>query len=343
MIVRAEWESQAVVFNDWNFMATSSSAETLTASEAKELREKHYNATVVAVDRIHQSLLRIRVESDEGALEMQPGQYTTLGLGGWENRYDHESTIQNEKVFRKVIKRAYSISCPMIDEAGRLTTCGELPDLEFYITLVDRSDDEDPKRPPLTPRIFALEVGDRLQMSRRVVGHYNLEPVSPGDDVIFAATGTGEAPHNAMAAELLRQQHQGRIISMTCVRYRQDAGYLREQNLIAEQYPNYNYKLYTTRELENVDPNYPGYVGKQYIQEIFKVAKFEAEYGSLPDPDSTHVFLCGNPDMIGVPKKTDEGKYLFPEKVGMVERLLNLGFTLDNPRHPGNVHFEKYW
>lgn len=47
--------------------------------------------------------------------------------------------------------------------------------------------------------------------------------------------------------------------------------------------------------------------------------------------------------MIGPPRRTADGDIHFPEPVGMVEVLSDLGFHLDEPHRPGNVHFEKYW
>ncbi|WP_339746100.1 ferredoxin--NADP reductase [uncultured Rubinisphaera sp.] len=323
-------------------MATTTTHQ-ISSSSFDKLREQHYNATVVSVNRIHEMLMRIRIHSDEGRFEYQPGQYTVLALGAWEDRFDHPTEIEDEATLNKLIKRAYSISCPLLNEQHELVTCQDCVDLEFYITLVPRPDHESPKRPPLTPRLFALRKGDRLNMSHHVVGSYTLDPVGPDDNVIFAGTGTGEAPHNAMAAELLKRGHQGKIASMTCVRYRQDAGYLSEQAILNERYENYCYQLYTTREAENMDQSRPDFVGKQYLQDIIRPENFVREFGWHADPQKTHVFLCGNPDMIGIPRKGEDGELEYPPNPGMVELLVSQGFTLDQPKNPGNIHFEKYW
>ena len=324
-------------------MSTSPLIQPQSDSDLEALRQEHYNASIIQLDFIHEMLMRVRVQADDGRLTYSPGQYTILALGGWERRMYGPSRIAEEALSRRLIKRAYSISCPLLDAQGTLAPCDSYPYLEFYITLVPRSDEEIPKRPPLTPRLFALREGDRLHMSHHIVGHYTLDPVQPEDDVIFVATGTGEAPHNAMAAELLGRNHQGRIASLTCVRERSDAGYLKEQHILSETYSNYQYHVYTTREPENLDPAHPGYVGKQYIQDVFGSHQFEADFGWRPDPQRTHVFLCGNPDMIGVPQRLADGTHEFPEKKGMIELLVGQGFQLQHAHTPGNIHFEKYW
>ena len=43
---------------------------------------------------------------------------------------------------------------------------------------------------------------------------------------MFFATGTGEAPHNAMVVELLRKGHMGPIVSAVTVRNLADLGYI---------------------------------------------------------------------------------------------------------------------
>ncbi|WP_145183596.1 ferredoxin--NADP reductase [Gimesia chilikensis] len=307
-------------------------------AEIEELRNKYYNATVQDLRMPHAHLMIMRVKPDAEVPRFSGGQYTTLGLGSWEHRVDGGSLAELPK--QKLIRRAYSISCPMLDVQGDLLANDEIDYLEFYITLVLRPDTDDP---PLTPRLFNLKEGDRLHLGKKPVGTYTLKPVEPADNVIFAGTGTGEAPHNSMTIELLKRGHTGQIVSMTCVRYRGDLGYLDQQKQLQEKYPNYRYGSFTTREPENIDSNHPHYVGKQYLQDMIVPDKFEAQFGWSPKPGKTHVFLCGNPSMIGLPEKNDQGELVFPESKGMVELLTEQGYKLSTPKSPGNIHFEKYW
>src|SRR5437660_4152798 len=108
---------------------------------------------------------------------------------------------------------------------------------------------ESEKGPPaLTPRLFTLQEGARLFMGEKIAGHFTLDPVQPGDTVVFLATGTGEAPHNYMLWELLRRGHEGRILSACCVRYRRDLAYLPIQQQLMKSHRNYTYLSLTTRE-----------------------------------------------------------------------------------------------
>jgi ferredoxin--NADP+ reductase len=237
----------------------------------------------------------------------------------------------------RVVRRAYSISHPILDESGSLVDPTAVDFLEFYVTLVREGD---PARPPaLTPRLFMLREGDRLNIGDKITGHFTLEPVRPTDAVLFLGTGTGEAPHNYMTWELLRTGHAGPILHVCCVRMRQDLAYLQTHQRLMGMHPNYQYIVLATREADTVGQ-------KVYIQDLITSGQLEAKLGRPLDPAGTHVFLCGNPNMIGVPQKNKEtGAREYPRPTGVIEILEGRGFQADNPaaRVKGNVHFEEYW
>jgi ferredoxin--NADP+ reductase len=106
-----------------------------------------------------------------------------------------------------------------------------------------------------------------------------------------------------------------------------------------KRFRNYRYLSLTTRE---------GGEGsrKVYIQDLIQSGQLEEVIGEKLDPARTHVFLCGNPKMIGVPVKdpaTGERKY--PGELGVIEVLERRGFQADDARvkFKGNIHFEEYW
>lgn len=307
-----------------------------------DLREEAYNAEVVSVRHLHPELMILRVRPDFGGFQFQPGQYTLLGLGGWEPRVDGVTSDSRGETnpHSKLVRRAYSISCPMLNEHEELVTATELPYVEFYITLVRRPSDDPPM---LTPRLFALKAGDRIFLGPHPHGRYLLDPVGPDDTLLYFATGTGETPHNTQLAELLKRGHRGLIVMATSVRYRRDLGYLDVHRKLEQRYENYHYFPLTTREPENLDPSREDYVGKMYLQDFVLGEDFRMLIQNRFDPLSTHAYLCGNPAMIGLPQKNGEGHWRFPKPRGMVETLVNLGLRLDEPHRPGTIHFEKYW
>jgi ferredoxin--NADP+ reductase len=313
----------------------------LSAERVAALRSEHYNATAVAIQRIHDELLIMRVRPDDFQLQFTPGQYTVLGLGYWEPRLaDTQEEQVDEDHRQRLAKRAYSVSCSLIDDDGQIVRATERIEQEFYITLVRYSAAHPPA---LTPRLFAMTTGDRLFISPHVHGHYSLDGVQSDDDVIFVSTGTGEAPHNAMLAELLSHNHRGRIVNVSCVRHNCDLGYLAKHRRLETLFANYQYLTLTTREPENLDPSVEGFIGKRHLQDYFRSGDFQADSGLSLDPATTKIFLCGNPLMIGVPHHTHDPLRRYPQPTGMVEVLERMGFAVDRPHEPGNIFFEKYW
>ena len=105
------------------------------------------------------------------------------------------------------------------------------------------------------------------------------------------------------------------------------------------RYPRYIYLSLTTREASNAGQ-------KVYLQDLITSGQLEERLGAPLDPSCTHVFLCGNPKMIGVPT-TDRatGQVVYPQPPGAVEILSGRQFHMDQPsvKLKGTIHFEEYW
>ena len=108
---------------------------------------------------------------------------------------------------------------------------------------------------------------------------------------------------------------------------------------LMRRYPNYQYLALSTREADTGGQ-------KVYIQDLIASGQLEDRLGEKLNPARTHVFLCGNPKMIGVPVKNKEtGLREYPQPLGVIEILEGRGFQADNAtaKVKGNVHFEEYW
>lgn len=320
------------VFPDLDVAPARSKLQQRARSGAiEELREEHYNATITHFEPTHSDLWVLRVRPDHGDTSHVPGQYASLGLGFWEERVDDAVDDNLDERWTKLIRRSYSISHPIFDEHGYLARQVHSDELEFYIVLVQPTPDNVPE---LTPRLALKRPGDRIYLGPKVAGRYTLNSVTdPSATVVFLSTGTGEAPHNSMITELFHKGHMGPIVSGVTVRNWADLGYLEKNRALEERFANYRYLPMPTRE-----PDVP----KRYLQDLITDGDLAKAAGGTLDPENTHVFLCGNPAMIGLPELND-GVEQFPSQTGVVELLTERGFKLDKRNDPGNIHYEEYW
>jgi len=308
------------------------------AAHQPPLDRSEYNATVESIREVRPWLRIFRIRPDAGPLRFIPGQYTVLGLGNWEPYLEDAPSLAAEEP-RALIRRAYSMSSPILDAQGKLVAAGEEELLEFYIV---RTFGTEAHPAELTPRLFRLDAGDRLYVGPRAKGKYTLAAVQSHHDVVFAATGTGEAPHNVMLAKLLALGHRGRILSVVGARETADFGYLDVHRELERRFANYRYVTLTTREPHNLDSTHPRFVGTQYVQQFLGGPAWEELWGRI-EPGNTHVFACGNPQMIGIPRVDRQGRRMYPRPTGLIEILESRGFQADLRGDGGNIHFEKYW
>ena len=64
-----------------------------------------------------------------------------------------------------------------------------------------------------------------------------------------------------------------------------------------------------------------------HVQTLWAEGALERAWGFRTTPDNTHVFLCGNPEMID-------------DMIALLERE---EFRVHEPHTPGQIHFERYW
>jgi ferredoxin--NADP+ reductase len=306
-----------------------------TVDPHADRRATLYNATLTGERIHHGNVMVIRVRPDQEIVSPKPGQWIELGLGVWERvREGAEAGRSDRLPPGSLIRRAYSISSPILDpDRDRLVGEDDLDGFEFFLSLVVPPEERAARVPNLTGRLFCLKTGDRLFMADRPMGEYTLAPVKHGMNVLFVATGTGEAPHNAMIWELLRSAHAGRIASIVSVRHADDLAYDGVHKRLVKLFPHYRYQAVVTRG--------EGALGK-HLQDMLVDGSLERMADFPLDPSNTQVFLCGNPGMIGPPRYI-AGRREFPREKGMVELLEDLGFNADRRLPPVDVHYERYW
>jgi len=302
-------------------------------TEVDALRKRLYNAEVVGIRRPHPEMAVLRVRPDVPIHPFAAGQWTQLGLGLWEERCkgcpdDHLDEDQE----RTLVKRPYSIGSPMLLE-NEDTLWPEDDDAFEFLLSLSPALAVGTGGPALTARLFALDSGARLWADPEPRGSYTLKDVRATHNVLFLATGTGEAPHNRMIWDLLRRGHKGHVASVVTVRRQADLVYQETHERLERMFPNYRYVPVSTQE--------PEVVGSR-LQNMLESGLLEEKIDAHLDPETCHVFLCGNPGMLGRPEEDEHtGDIVFPRPAGMIELLHERGYSLDPPG-PQGLHFERY-
>jgi ferredoxin--NADP+ reductase len=237
--------------------------------------------------------------------DFEPGQFTVLGLPGSAPRYALATPEQTPSEANKLIRRAYSIA-----SSSRTREY-----MEFYINLVTSG--------ALTPRLFALEVGDRLWLSSKATGMFTLDQVPQDKHVVMVATGTGLAPYISMLTSELMCGNPRHYAVLHGAYHSWDLGYRSELLMLQHLCRNFTYAATIDRPEEEPVP-WSGPTG--WVQDLWRKGFVAQRWGFAPTPANTNIFLCGNPMMI------DE----------MVTLLQDQGFREHSPKSAGQIHVERW-
>lgn len=264
------------------------------------------NSTLIERCELAEDLSILRLRPDGPLFAFRPGQYTVIGLPASAPRFASADPEDDDRPpDSRLIRRAYSIaSSSKVNEY-----------IELYITLV--------RSGALTPRLWLLRPGDRLWLGPQAKGHFTLDDVPPDKNVVLVGTGTGLAPYISM----IRDHHYcnlgRRFILVHGARYICELGYREELENLDRQCTTLVYVPTVSRP--DAGDGWQGHVGR--VQSVFDDGTIEATLDETLSPDTTHVFLSGNPEMVE----------------DMQNVLLQRGYTVHSVRSPGTLHVERYW
>lgn len=238
--------------------------------------------------------------------EFEPGQFAVLGLPGSASRHPLSEPEESPAPPDKMIRRAYSIA----------SSSHTREYLEFYLTLVGSG--------ALTPRLFALRMGDPLWLGPKITGMFTFDQVPAGVNIVMIATGTGLAPYMSMLGTHLLCDNATHFAVLHGARHSWDLGYRSELLNLQHICPNFTYIPTISRPADEPVP-WTGHVG--YVQNLWKEGVLARAWGFQPTPENTHIFLCGSPGMID----------------DTVTLLADEDFCEHTKKQPGQVHIERYW
>lgn len=261
-----------------------------------------FNATVTSRADLNEILTVVRVRPDDGEVpKFLPGQYITLGLPRDPKSNPEVTKARSGRA--RVLRRPYSIA-----------SGPEEPEIELFVVKVDQG--------RLTEKLWTVEEGGRVWLDKRIYGDFTLDSVPPGKDIICLSTGTGLAPFISMLRHFRGKNRWRKYVVLNGVRQVRDLGYYDELMQAQTEDPSVFYVPLVSR----AEPHeWDGIHGR--VQAALDPEILAARSGCALDPETTHVFLCGNPQMI----------------VDCEALLLERGFTLHTRKQPGNLHYERYW
>jgi len=188
------------------------------------------------------------------------------------------------------------------------------PDLEFY--LVDVHDGK------LSPRLHALQAGDSLMVTKEAAGFFVVDEVPECDTLWMLATGTAIGPYLSILQQgenLARFQH---IVLVHATRYAADLSYLPLMQQLQQSYGD-KLRIQTVVSREQVAESLTG-----RVPALIESGELESRVGLTIDAESSHVMLCGNPQMV---RDT--------QQVLMTSREMRKHLK----RKPGHITSEHYW
>ena len=241
------------------------------------------------------------------------GQFVRLGVNPSQlNYYKQQGEAGNDvanEALNEDIFRAYSIVSSPFDEV-----------LEFFSIVIPDG--------AFTSQLQHLEVGDELLLNTMPFGFLTLaryqKPLPK--DLWLLATGTGLAPFLSMLQDLQTWEDYEHIILAYSARSIEELAYVEKIESLQEDFGSlvdHPAKLIfipiVTREPVE------GALTER-LPKLLLDGTLQERAGIALDIDSTHVMLCGNPDMVEDTK----------------EALKTLGLVM-NRRGEGNIAVENYW
>lgn len=245
------------------------------------------------------------------------GQFVRLGVNPSQlQHYKQQNEMSNEAIDDKLnaalnedIFRAYSIVSSPFDEV-----------LEFFSIVISDG--------AFTSQLQHLQIGDELLLNTLPFGFLTLaryqKPLPK--DLWLLATGTGLAPFLSMLQDLKTWEDYETIVLAYSARSLAELAYIEKIKSLQEDFGSLVDNPAKLIFIPIVTREPVAGALTERLPKLLLDGTLQARAGMALDIDSTHVMLCGNPDMVEDTK----------------EALKTLGLVM-NRRGEGNIAVENYW
>ena len=245
------------------------------------------------------------------------GQFVRLGVNPSQLKYYKQQVTANgdssneevDEALNEDIFRAYSIVSSPFDEV-----------LEFFSIVIPDG--------AFTSQLQHLEVGDDLLLNTMPFGFLTLaryqKPLPK--DLWLLATGTGLAPFLSMLQDLKTWEDYEHIILAYSARSIEELAYVKKIESLQEDFGSLVDNPAKLIFIPIVTREPVEGALTERLPKLLLDGTLQERAGIALDIDSTHVMLCGNPEMVEDTKET----------------LKTLGLVM-NRRGEGNIAVENYW
>ena len=244
------------------------------------------------------------------------GQFVRLGVNPSQLQYYKQQSEMSEDIndetnaaLNEDIFRAYSIVSSPFDEV-----------LEFFSIVIPDG--------AFTSQLQHLQVGDELLLNTMPFGFLTLaryqKPLPK--DLWLLATGTGLAPFLSMLQDLKTWEDYEHIVLAYSARSTDELAYVETIERLQEDFGSLVDNPATLTFIPIVTRESVEGALTERLPKLLLEGTLQERAGIELDIDSTHVMLCGNPDMVEDTKET----------------LKSLGLVM-NRRGEGNIAVENYW
>ncbi len=245
------------------------------------------------------------------------GQFVRLGVNPKQLQYYRQKGAETSQASKQEpdvalnedIFRAYSIVSSPFDEV-----------LEFFSIVIPDG--------AFTSQLQYLQVGDELLLNTMPFGFLTLARYQKPDpkDLWLLATGTGLAPFLSMLQDLQTWESYEHIVLAYSARSLEELAYVDKIKQLQADFGPLVDNPATLIFVPIVTREHVEGMLSERLPKLLLEGTLQEKAGVALDIDSTHVMLCGNPDMV------DDTK----------EALKTLGLVM-NRRGEGNIAVENYW
>ncbi|AUG98971.1 ferredoxin--NADP(+) reductase [Prodigiosinella confusarubida] len=186
--------------------------------------------------------------------------------------------------------------------------------LEFYLVDVPEG--------KLSPRLHQLQPGDDVMVTKEAAGFFVLEEIPPCETLWMLATGTAIGPYLSILQEGKDVARFKNIVLVHAARFARDLSYLPLMQQLQQHYGD-KLRIQTVVSREQTAEALTG-----RVPALISNGMLENAVGLSIDAQTSHVMLCGNPQMVR------DTQQLLKDERQMSKHLR---------RRPGHITSEHYW